>query len=311
MIFDLLNVSLFKSAVRLATPTFYAALGETVSEKAGIMNMGLESLLLSGAFFGFAGAFYSGSLWIGFLCGSTGGVLFSMLHAFISVYLLKDQMVAGVALNLLAAGLTSFLYQLMVNKEGSFMMCPTLKPVAIPLLSKIPIIGEIFFNQDIMVYIVYVLVILIWIFLNKTTWGLAVTSIGEHPLAADTIGIKVNRIKYLCALFNGVLGGIGGAFISLGQTGVFRENISAGRGFIAFAIVLLGRRNPLAVFLATILFNLSDALQFRMQIAGIDFPVQVFTALPYILTLASLVLVARHNVNPEMLGKPYKRGQST
>ncbi len=295
------------AAIRMAVPLTFTAIGEDVSEKAGIINVGLEAVMIVGAFSGFAGMFYTGNLVLGFLCGMLGGMFASMLHAFLSVYLRQDQNVAGVALNLFAAGITSYLFMLMVNANGSLPNIVTLRPIPIPLLSGIPFLGEVFFNKDIVTYLAYLTVAVASVFMWRTIWGLSLSSVGENPRAADTVGLPVYKIQYAAAAFNGIMGGIGGAYLILGQVGVFYENITAGRGYIALAIVVFGKRNPIGIFLAALFFGAADAFQFRLQTLGITLPTQLFTGLPYLLTVGALLLVAKKNTNPAALGTPYIR----
>lgn len=301
----------FSAAVRLAVPLLFASLGEMVSQKAGTLNIGLESVMLSGAFVGFACAYLSGSLIIGFLGGMLGGALFSMLHAFISIYLRQNQSVTGTALNMFALGFTGFFYQIMASASALMPQINTLNTLPLPFLSQIPIIGEAFFNKDSITYLSYVMVILVAIFLNKTVWGMRLISVGENPQAADTVGIHVFRTKYLAALFNGIMSGLGGAYLILGQLGSFTENVTSGRGFIALSIVVFGRRKPLGVFLAALFMGAANALQYRMQALGVALPVQLFTGMPYILTIVVLLISSlskeRGSTEPAALGKPYIR----
>ncbi len=296
------------AAIRTAIPVLCASLGEDLSEKAGIINVGLEAVMLTGAFFGFATAYLTHSLFWGFVVGMLAGMAASLFHAFLSVYLKQNQNVAGVALNLMATGIISFLFQLMVTRYG-IPRIDTLQNIPIPLLSKIPLIGDALFNKDIVVYLAYLLVIGMVIFYKKTVWGMSLCAVGENPRAADTVGISVYRNQYLAAAVNGLLGGLGGAYLLLGQLGIFFENITAGRGYIALAVVVFGRRNPIGIFLAALFFGAAEAFQFRLQILGISLPVQLFTGLPYVLTVFSLLLVARNKKNntPSALGTAYDR----
>lgn len=309
-IFNLAFMTSFLSAaVRMAIPLLYAALGETVSQKSGTLNIGLEANMLSGAFFGFAMAYWTGSLALGFVGGMLGGALFSMIHSFLSVFLRQNQSVTGTALNLFAAGLTSYLFAVMVNNTaGQYPQVDTLQTITIPLLSKIPLIGEAFFNKDIVTYISYMLVIAIAFFLKRTVWGKSLIAVGENPQAADTVGINVFRTRYLAALFNGLMCGMGGAYLVLGQLGMFSENVTSGRGYIALSLVVFGRRNPIGVFLGSLFMGAANALQFKMQALNIDMPIQFFTGLPYIMTIVVLLLSAsRKSTEPGGLSKPYIR----
>ena len=235
------------AAVRLAVPLMYGGIGETIAEKSGILNIGMEGVMLSGAFFSFAGAWYSGNLFVGLLCGMAGGLVVSLLHGLLSITLIQNQSVSGLAINMLMLGVTSFLFKLMSNGQG-YQQIETFPNIAIPGLSKIPLIGDAFFNCDFLTYILYVLLILTWIFYKKTNLGLSFMAVGEHPRAAESAGIQVKKYRWIVMVFNGILGGIGGAYLVLVQLGVFTENMISGRGYIALATVILGRYTPFGMF---------------------------------------------------------------
>lgn len=293
------------ASVRMAIPLVFAGLGETYSEKAGILNIGVEAIMLSGAFLSFAFTYITGSLWIGLLGGMLGGLIVSLIHALFSINFKKDQTVTGIALNMLMLGPTSYMFKVLVGKNPAFPQINTFTKMTIPFLSDIPIIGPAFFDQDIIVYGAYILVILSTIFLYRTMWGLSLTAVGEHPRAADTVGIKVYIIRYFAAAINGILGGLGGAYLTLVQLGVFMENVTAGRGYIALALVIFGRRNPIGIFLGALLFGAADAFQFRLQAIGIQLPSQYLTMLPYVITLVVLLFSFKNSNDPQSLGKSY------
>ncbi|WP_461812132.1 ABC transporter permease [Faecalimonas sp.] len=295
------------ATVRMAVPLIYAALGEVFLEKAGILNIGLEGVMLSGAFCSFAGTFYSNSILIGLICGMLGGCAVSFIHGFLCVRLSQDQSVSGIALNIFMLGVTSFAYKLMSAGE-SYQQVSTLKPIRIPVLSHIPIIGEAFFCQDIMTYMVIVLVIVAGIYYKKTASGLAFTAIGENPQAADAAGIPVNKYQWVAIAVNGILGGIGGAVLVLVQLGKFSENMISGRGYIALAAVILGRYTPMGTLGAAVIFGGANALQIRLQALGLPIPTQALAMLPYIITLLTLLLSIGKSNQPEKLAKPYIRG---
>lgn len=299
---------LLSAGVRLATPLLLGALGETVSQKAGTLNIGLESSMISGAFFGFATAYISGSLSMGFFMGIIGGVVFSLLHAFISHSLGQNQSVTGTVLNLFSIGITSFLFSL-INTTNLYPQVRTLSNISIPILSKIPILGEAFFNKDIVTYFTYLMVIVVAVFLKRTVWGMQLSAVGENPQAADTVGINVIKVRYLAALFNGAMNGLSGAFLTLVQLGSFSDNVTSGRGFIALAIVVFGQRNPYGILLGSLFIGMANAMQFKLQIFNIGLPAQFFTGLPYILTIVALLVSAsnRKSTEPKSLGKPYIR----
>jgi ABC-type uncharacterized transport system permease subunit len=295
------------AAVRMAVPLAYAGLGETISEKCGILNIGMEGVMLSGAFFSFAGTFFSGSILVGLLCGMAGGAAVSMLHGVLSVRLSKDQSVSGIAINIFILGVTSFLYKLMSGGQSYQQIEPLLK-VRIPLLADIPLIGNALFNQDILTYLIYFLVMGVSFFYKKTNTGLSFAAIGESPRAADSAGIPVYRYQYISMVLNGILGGIGGAYLVLVQVGNFSENMTSGRGYIALAAVILGRYLPFGMLGAAFMFGAANALQIRLQAVGVPLPSQALSMLPYLITLAALLGSAHKNHGPESLGKPYVRG---
>lgn len=295
------------AAVRMAVPLIYATLGEVFLERAGILNIGMEGVMLSGAFFSFVGAFYGGNIIIGLICGMLGGCLVSLIHGFLCIKLSQNQSVSGIALNIFMLGVTSFGYKLM-SEGQSYQQVETLETIKIPLLGDIPLIGEALFNQDIMTYLVFALVILAIIFYRKTSTGLAFSSIGEHPRAADAAGISVYKYQWLAIIVNGVMGGIGGAVLVLVQLGKFSENMISGRGYIALAAVILGRYTPLGSFGAALVFGGANALQIRLQALGVPLPTQALAMLPYIITLVALLGSIGRSNEPESLGKPYIRG---
>lgn len=295
------------AAVRLAVPLMYGGIGETIAEKSGILNIGMEGVMLSGAFFSFAGAWYSGNLFVGLLCGMAGGLIVSLLHGLLSITLIQNQSVSGLAINMLMLGVTSFLFKLMSNGQG-YQQIETFPNIAIPGLSKIPLIGDAFFNCDFLTYILYVLLILTWIFYKKTNLGLSFMAVGEHPRAAESAGIQVKKYRWIVMVFNGILGGIGGAYLVLVQLGVFTENMISGRGYIALAAVILGRYTPVGTFGAALIFGGANALQIRLQAVGVPLPAQALAMLPYIITLIALLGSIGRSNEPESLSKPYIRG---
>ncbi len=295
------------AALRLAVPLMYAGLGETISEKSGILNIGMEGVMLSGAFFSFAGAWFSKSLFVGVLCGMLGGVLITSVHAVLTIKLAKDQSVTGLAINMVVLGLTSFLFKLMSTGQ-SYQQIETLPTFPIPLLSRFPVIGEVFFNRDILTYLLYVLLIVLFVFYRRTNLGLSFASIGENPRAAASAGVPVHRYQWIAMLMNGVLGGIGGAYLVLVQLGVFTENMTSGRGYIALATVILGRYTPFGMFGAALLFGAASAMQIRLQTIGVSISPFLLAILPYAITLFAMLTAIGKNTQPDSLGKPYIKG---
>jgi ABC-type uncharacterized transport system permease subunit len=290
------------ATVRTATPLMLAAIGETVVERAGIINIGLEGVILSGAFGALVGATRWG-LAGGFVAGALSGVAVALLFALFVVKLRCDQIITGTAITLLAVGLTGTLYRSVYGVSGAALSIATLSPSSVPVLSRIPIVGSGFFEQPVIAYTLYLLVPGIWWWMYRTHAGLALRAVGESPPAAEAAGVRVNRVRVGAIAFGGVLGGLAGATLVLAQAGTFAENMSAGRGFVAIAIVVLGRWHPLGVALAALLFGASSALQFLLQAMGLALPYQLFLALPYALTLAALAGVAGRVRAPAALAR--------
>ncbi len=299
--------ALLAAAVRMAVPLAYAGLGELIAEKCGILNIGMEGVMLSGAFFSFAGAFFSGNLLLGLLAGILGGTAVAMIHAVLSVRLAKDQSVSGISLNIFVLGVTSFLYKLL-NSGDTYKQIDPMSRIRIPLLADIPLVGSALFEQDILTYVLYVLVAATAWFYARTAPGLSFASIGENPGAADAAGIPVHRFQYFAMLANGILGGAAGAYLVLVQVGNFSEDMTSGRGYIALAAVILGRYTPFGTLGAAFLFGTANALQIRLQAIGVPLPAQALAMLPYVITLVALVTSIGKNQKPESLSKPFIRG---
>ena len=299
--------ALLASGMRMAVPLMYAGLGEMVSEKSGVLNIGMEGVMICGAFFSFAGAYFTGSLFLGLLIGMLAGMLVGLLHAFLCVYGKSNQTVSGLAINMVGLGITSYLYKLMCNNY-SHMQIEILPQLNIPLLEKIPVIGPAFFQQDILTYVVYILMIAAFVFYRFTRTGLSMAAIGEKPMAADAAGIHVERNQFIACAVNGLLGGAGGAYMIIAQLGLFTDNMTAGRGYIALATVILGRYCPGGVFLAALLFGVANGAQIRLQALGVELPMQLLAMLPYVITLIALLATSRRSREPESLAVPYIRG---
>ncbi|BEP29451.1 ABC transporter permease [Helicovermis profundi] len=298
-------VALLSAALRMSVPILFSALGGMFSERSGVVNIGLEGIMLMGALFGVVGSYYSGNHWVGILVAMISGMLMALLFAYITITIKIDQIVSGIAINMLAVGLTSFLYRALFGITTVPIKVDSFHPVRIPLLADIPIIGPIMFNQTVLVYIALLLVPITSFLLFKTMWGLKVRSVGEHPKAADTVGINVIKIRYTGVLISGALAGIGGAFLSLGQFNMFVDNMVSGRGFIAVAAIIFGKWKPKGILIASLIFGVADALQIRLQAAGVGIPYQLLLMLPYIITIIALTGLVGYNKPPNSLGKPY------
>ncbi|MFM8321429.1 MAG: ABC transporter permease [Chloroflexota bacterium] len=297
-------ISLFTAAVRLATPLVFAALGGILAERSGVLNIGLEGMMVAGTFGGYLGGLLLGDPWAGALGGMLAGGLFGFIFAWMAVYLRADQVVLGTGINILGLGLTSYFYRAMY-KSGVSQFFPGFKVYPIPGLSEIPILGPVLFQQIPLVYLMYGLAPLTAFVLYRTTWGLKLRAVGEHPQAADTAGISVLRMRLLAVTLSGAFAGLGGAFLSVGQLSAFTEGLVAGRGFIALAAVIFGRWDPLRSTLGCLMFGLADALQLRLQSLGIPAPIEVFLMFPYLLTLVMFILFVSRVRPPASLGKPY------
>lgn len=302
-------IALLASSIRIATPLALAGMGETVSEKAGILNIGLEGMMLMGAFTGFLTTFFTDNILLGALAGILTGIAFSLLHAVLSIEFKADQTIVGLALNFLALGLTSFVFLKIFGQSTVLPSCRMISGLEIPLLSNIPFVGEILFSQDIVVYFMLFTAVLLYIFMNKTQWGIHLTAVGMYPRAADTVGISVRKVRYLAATVNGFLSGLAGAYLVFGQLGFFMENLTSGKGYIALVAVILGRRNPFGVLLATIVFGFANALQFSLQTMGWNIPSQTFSMFPYVVTVIALLFSIGKSSDPAALGQPYERDQ--
>ena len=290
------------ATVRTATPLVLAALGELLVERAGLINIGLEGAILAGAFGSLVGA-TAGGVMGGFAGAIVGGVLVAVLFALFVVWLRADQIITGTALTLLSVGATGTLYRALYGSSGAALATPTSVPVRIPILSQIPVFGPAFFDQPPITYVAYLLIPLIAWWLHGTHAGLALRAIGERPEAAEVAGVHVQRVRVLAVLAGGVLGGVAGGTLVLAQAGTFVEGMSAGRGFIAIAIVVLGRWKPLGVAVAAFVFGAASALQFAFQAMGWNAPYQLFLVVPYLLTLAGLAGAVGRARAPAALGK--------
>ena len=297
-----LATSFLDATVRTATPLALAALGETIVERSGVMNIGLEGTIIAGAFASVAiagtagvGGAFIGSIVAGVVCALVLGVLIVSLRA--------EQIVAGTALTLLALGLTGMLYRSLFGTSGVALTIPTAKPILVPVLSGIPVIGRALFAQPVTTYLVYGLVPLLSWWLYRTQGGLSLRAVGENPAAAVAAGVSPDRVRWWALVFGGALGGLSGASLAIAQVGTFAEGMSAGRGFIAIAIVALGRWSPVGVAVAALLFGAASALQFAFQSLGWALPYQLFLALPYVLTLTALAGIAGRHAPPAALGR--------
>ncbi len=296
--------ALLQATVRMAAPLTFTAVGETYGERAGVINIGLEGLMLIGAVVAYAVAFASGNIWLGVLAAGLAAMVFGVLCGVVTITLGANQIVAGAALNLVGLGLSSFIYRAFFGTVTDRAIQP-LEAVKIPLLSQIPVLGPVLFEQNMLVYMALLLAPLAAWVLNRTMLGLAIRSVGEHPKATATAGLSVIGLRYGAVAFGALLAGVGGAYLSVAYANQFVENMVAGRGFIALAIVVFGRWSPLGALWASLLFGFTFALQLRLQAANIQIAYQFLQILPYVATIVAMILLRGQSAQPKALGIPY------
>ncbi|NLV99465.1 MAG: ABC transporter permease [Clostridiaceae bacterium] len=294
--------------IRMAAPILLAGLGLLLVNWSGLLYIGAEGTMLISAFAAVAGSFYLGSVWAGLLFGMIAGALFGLIFAFLTVTLRANQTVVGVALNVLGASLSATLNRVIFGVETTIAKIDTFETMAIPGLSKIPVIGPAFFNHMPIVYLAFLMVPLISFFLFRTQQGLNLRSVGENPRVSDTLGINVYRTRYTASILGNMIIGIGGAFLSTGLLNFFTEDMVSGRGYIALAAVIFGKYKPAGVMLAAMIFMAGNVVSNILQVSGAAIPYTFLTMIPYVLTIVALVVFASRAVAPNALGKPYKRG---
>ncbi|MEM8856000.1 MAG: ABC transporter permease [Pseudomonadota bacterium] len=298
-----LLTGLFAAGIRLATPIALAALGEVVAQRSGVLNVGLEGILLVGAFLAVLFAVWSGSPWVGLLAAIVGGTLMGLIHAFFVVILRTDQIVTGIALIFLGLGVSGYGFRLTLGAESGAVAVPGFQRLNIPGLSDLPVVGPILFSQHALVYIAVAMAIAIAFVLTRTRAGLMIRAAGENPHAAAALGVSVSRVRIACVAFGGACAGMGGAFLSTAQLTGFVEDMAAGRGFIAIACVVFARWSPLGVLLVAGVFGVADAAQIRLQPFFPNLPYQAFVVLPYVLAILALIFASRSLRLPAALGK--------
>ena len=301
---DIILRATLTAAVAQGTPLLLTALGEIMNQRAGVLNLGLDGMMLFGAVTAFISLIASGSLFVAVLVGGVCAALLALIHAFLSITCRVHQVICGLALNIFAAGFSAF-----VGKDYNGIAAPkVLENIRIPLLADIPYLGEIFFNQNLLVYLSYALVIVLSFVMFRTQIGLKMRACGENPSAAYSTGVNVNRTRYIYVMIGGLLAGIGGSFLILSTIPTWTENMTGGRGWIAFAICFLGNWSPRGAVLGSLAFGLADAVSIYIQaVSGSSvFPNELIIALPYILTI--LLTICRKNFNvPAKLGVPYSK----
>ncbi|MGE5380949.1 MAG: ABC transporter permease [Methylocystaceae bacterium] len=300
-------IALLAAAVTAGTPILFAALGELLAERSGILNLGVEGMMLVGAAIGFVIAVTTGNSWAGFMAAAIAGGLMGLIHAVITISLKGNQVVSGLALTIFGTGLSAFVAKSLVGNPVPH----PFRTMLIPGLSKIPILGPILFEHDCLVYISYILAIGLWVFIFRSAYGLRIRAVGENPAAADVAGLSVNRIRYFCTIVGGMMAGMGGAYLSLAYAPTWVENMTAGRGWIAVALVIFAMWNPLWAVFGSYLFGGVLALGFRLQTMGVQVSSFFLNMLPYLLTIAVMCLVIymqrEGSIAPGALGVPYYR----
>ncbi len=310
MISDLLTmnvlVGILASGIRLATPYLYATIGEAFGQRSGVLNLGLDGQMLLGALAAFYVAFNTGNLWLGLLAAVIVGAILGLAMAFVSVTLQAEQGISGIGFYLFGLGMSDLLFQ---KTLGTVETVSGFPPIHIPFLSDIPILGRVFFSQNLMVYMTYLLVPIAWFVLNKTTIGLKIRAVGENPDAADSLGVSVSRVRYLTVTLGGALSGVAGASLSIALLNVFQQNLTNGLGFIAVALVYFGGWRPVGVLAGSLLFSMVNALQLWVQVLGIPIPSDIAIMMPYVLTILVLVFAGQRVRPPAALSKPFERGE--
>jgi simple sugar transport system permease protein len=307
---EVVLIGIIASAITFATPYLYGAIGEMFAQRSGVVNLGVDGIMLVGAYVGFFIALNvpgAAGLWLGLFLAGVAGLLMGLLMSVISVSLKAEQGISGIGLYIFGLGLSSLLFRVTI---GTVKTVDGFKPLPIPILSDIPIIGPALFNQSIVVYGAFLLVPLAWFVLERTTWGLKIKAVGQSPAAADSLGVSVNRVRYVCVSLGAILAGIAGASMSLATVKLFQDNLTAGLGFIAVALVYFGGWRPSGIVIGALLFSTITSLQNFMQVLGVGISPDLAVMLPYILTIIALMFPINRARQPAALNKPFERGEN-
>ena len=312
---EIITASVFASAIRLATPYIFAALGETFAQRSGVLNLGVDGIMLMGAFTGFYAVFSAQqaeamseplSLVFGVLVALIIGGLMGLAMAFVSVTLKAKQGISGIGVYLFGLGLSELLFQQWVGTPKSVSGFPRL---TFPVLTDLPVLGEILFHHNLLVYVAFALVPISAYVLNNTTFGLMIRAVGQNPEAADAMGVNVTRVRYATTTIGGMMAGLAGASLSIALINLFQQNLTAGQGFIAVALVYFGGWRPWAVAAGAMLFSFVNALQLQIKVIGADIPSEFAVMAPYVITIIALVFAAKRQEQPTALTRPYERGE--
>ena len=311
MLDDIITASVFASTIRLATPYIFASLGEMFSQRSGVLNLGVDGVMLLGAFFGFYVVYVTESLILGVVAAIVIGALMGLATAFISVTLKAEQGISGIGIYLFGLGMSELLYKELVGTPRTVDGFPS---IDLPVLSDLPWLGEIFFQHNLLVYVAFLLVPISFFILNHTTIGLQIRAVGQHPDAADAMGVSVSGVRYFTVTLGGILSGLAGAALSIALLKVFQQNMTAGRGFIAVALVYFGGWRPYGVLGGAILFSFVNALQLQADVIGFELfgwqiPSEFSNLLPALITIIVLVFASKRKEKPTALTKPFERGE--
>lgn len=306
MIGEIITASVFASMIRLATPYLFAALGEMIGQRSGVLNLGLDGMMLLGAFFAFYTVYITESLVLGLLAALLVGGLMGLAMGFISVTLKAEQGISGIGIYLFGLGMSELLFQEWVGTPKTVNGFPRLH---FPILSDIPVLGEIFFNHNILVYTAFALVPITAYIMNRTNFGLMIRAVGQNPEAADAMGVSVARVRYTTLVIGGMFAGLAGASLSTALINVFQQNLTAGQGFIAVALVYFGGWRPMGILFGALLFSFVNALQLQISVIGLDIPSEFAVMAPYVITLIALIFASKRRDKPDALTKPFERGE--
>jgi general nucleoside transport system permease protein len=300
-------ISLLAAGIRIGTPLLLASLGEIVGERAGLLNAGVEGMMILGAIFGFYGVYLAGNSLAGFAAAIAVGALAGMVFGFLTVIRGADQVVTGIVLNIFALGFAAYLYQHLFSSASEVPQLPSTPPYRIPYLSTLPFVGRALFAQKPIVYFSFLLVPVFWLLLDRTRWGLSIKAVGQNPEAVESAGINVWAVRMQAATIGGAMAGLAGAAISIDQVGAYVDGMIAGRGFIVLAIVVFASWRAWRLAAACILFGMADALQLRLQVIGVGLPNQLLVTLPYVFTIVVVAIVAHRGGYPAAINRPYLR----
>ncbi len=311
MIADFISIfstDLIIATLGMATPLIFGSISGTFSERAGVINLGIEGMMLMGAFGAGMVSLITGNPWLGVLLGGLMGGLMGVIHAVMCIQFKANQSVVGVGINIMAAGIPAIILQFYWGNPGRTPLVNSIDNISIPIISKIPILGPILGNLNPLTYMAFLLVAIAHLVIFHLPFGLRMRAVGNHPEAADTVGVNVYSVRYICVITSGFLAGLGGAYLSVAQLSMFCNGMTAGRGFIAMAAMIFGKRTPLGCLGAALLFGFSDALQMTLQAKGIPIATDFLLMIPYVLTMITLAGFVGKTVDPAANGKPYIKG---